>query len=750
LELNVFVAARVKVAGEDFDVLSYRLVESLDEPSQLTLEIVRAYTAEQPDPAALVGTDVEFELERTDASSRRAFYGFVASAERTPDDTDIDSVVLEVVPKLWRLGKRRDCRIFQNKTTQQIVESVLEGGGVPKDRQDWQLSASYEPRVYCTQYRETDLEFVRRLLAEDGIWFAVRMQDGADRVVLSDNPQGSGTIEGKSTLPFDAGIGLEASTDSVVRVQHVHRVRSDKVQLREYDAARPKLKLQADAEGADEGEHTLEVYEWPGRYTKEADGTRYATVMLQGLQARRELVTGETGVMTLRPGERFTIEEHPYAPINQEHLIVRVVLESVATSTTGDIEGQTAQRFAAHFEAIPTAKCKYRPERRERALAVPGLQTAFTTGPAGEEIHVHGQGEVTAQFHWDRLGKRDDKSSTWMRTSQLATGGSMLLPRVDWEVTVAYRDGDADQPFVMGRMYNAEKPAPYDLPSQKGSSSIQTATTPGGGSSNEVRLGDDKGNESMFFNGSYDMTIDVVNNTTSSVGKDLTKKVGSNQVVNVTDSVTSTIGSNQTLDVGGNQSIVVKTYMTQQIDGGQNLTVGGNRTKMIGGDHKREVTGSSTLTVGGNHFDLTVGDISDHTLASFNHTVGAALIEITTADRSFVVGAANTENTGAAKIIGTIGGRGVAINGVFTQNVGGALIYSVKGSKSDKAGASWTEVAGGAQFVKATNIVFEAETMLTLVMGASIIMMMPGMIMVTAVQAKLDGNVVGQMLTLDN
>lgn len=751
MNVHVHVDAEIEVADEHFDVIRYVLVEALGEPSRLDVEIVRyGAGAEQPDPAKLVGQKVEFHLKRDDGSGERFFYGFVAAAERMMDDLDVESVRLEVVSELWRLGKRQNCKIFQNLTTEKIARALLAGAKIPEDLQDWLLSETYAPRVYCVQYRETDLEFLQRLLAEEGIWLAVHMKDGKGRLVFGDDPKGTGSIEGQGVLRFDPSLGFEGSTDTVIRVGHRHSVRSDKVQLRDYDFTKPKVKLKADAEGSDEGEHSLEVYEWPGRYTEEATGSRYARVLLEALQSERELVEGETGVISMRPGERFSIEDHPYEPLNQEHVVVSVRLEgSRPRMLSGNREAE-GYRFSSRFSAIPKKSCKLRPARRERAQKIPGLQTAITTGPSTEEIHVDEHGQVRAQFHWDRLGKQDENSSVWMRTSQLATGGSMLLPRTGWEVVVCCREGDADKPYVMSRLYNAEKRPPYDLPKEKGSSSIQTATTPGGGSANEVKMGDSKGSESMLFNASFDMNIDVNDNTTSSVKVNLKKKVGGNQKLNVTDSVTASTKANQLVKVGGNQSLVVQTYMTQQIGGSHTLSVGGKRSLMIGGDHRREVATDSTLNVTGNHYDLTVGDITDNTLANFNHSVGAALVEITTANRAIVVGAMNTENTAAAKIIGTYGSRGVTVNGAFSQNVGGALIFSVKGNKSDAAGATYTELAAGAQFVKATNIVFEAESMLTLVMGASIITLMPGMIMVMGTSAKLDGNVVGKLLTIDN
>lgn len=749
-QLHVRVDATLTVDGDHYDVVRYQLMEGLCELGGLDVELVRyGVDAEQPTPEKLVGKDVVFTLKRAQTSDEREFSGIVESAERRVAHDDVVSVEIHVVPRLWWLAKRADCRVFQQMSVPDIVKKVLTDAAVPEGQQSWQLSGSYPKRTYCVQYRETDLDFVQRLLAEEGIWFAVHMHDEEDHVVFCDDPGGAGNIAGETELRFDSGMGVESQTASVLNLEQVQSTRSDKVYLRDYDPAKPKVWPDAKAESTDDGKHSAEVYEWPGRFVDDSVGKRYAETLLQSMQAERDVVQGSSGVLSLVPGLCFSVDEHPYSPLNQEYLVRRVVISGSHPRQFVGGEREDEVYYQCQFEALPTKRVDYRPPRRERARLVPGLQTAWTTGPAGDEIHVDENGQVIAQFNWDRLGKKDEHSSRWMRTSQLSTGGAMLLPRVGWEVTVAYRDGDVDRPYVMARLYNGVNEPPYKLPDHKGSSAIQTATTPGGGSSNELRMGDDKGSESVFMNGSYDMTIDVNNSTTSSVGNNLTKKVGSNQAVNVTDSVKKKVGAGQTVTIGGNQSLVVNTYMVEDVSGSHTLGVGGNRTMMTGGDHKKKVAGSSSLTVTGMHTDLVAGAVVDSTLGSMTHNVGAALVEMTGGDRAFVVGPANTENTGAVKIIAAKGGRGVQVKGALTQMVGGAAINSIKGDREDKAGATLTEIAAGAEFVKADKISFEADGMLTLVMGASILMLSPAMVMLTGASAKFDGDVVGALITMD-
>jgi type VI secretion system secreted protein VgrG len=732
------VRTEITVNGEPLAVLSSALHEALFAVPWALCEVASPAStdAPPPDPAAFVGKKAEIAISRAGGGASRSFVGVVVEAERSIDGRGSPSVRLRVAPQLWRAGKRADCRVFQEKSVPDIVQEVLSGAGV--EDVELRLSGSYDPRVYCVQYRETDLDFVLRLLSEEGIFFAVEHANGSDKVVLGDDPRGLGELEGKTTLTFAPTFGFEPPADSVAWVRRVHEVRPDKVFVRDYDFERPKFQLEAGAEGKDDGEKSLEVYAYPARCNDEGVAKRYAQVLLDSLQAGRDVVSGETTVMTMRPGLRFSIAEHPYDPMNEEYMIVSVQTETRERRSFGQAAG-SGRDYVCRFTAIPTGRSPYRPARRPRAQAIPGLQTAITTGPAGGEIHTDNHGRVKVKHHWDRVGKSDDSSSLWMRTSQVPTGGSMLLPRVGWEVAVCHLEGDADQPMVMSRLYNTLTPPPYALPAGKARGAVQTATTPGGGSSNELRMDDSKGSEEMFFNASKDASIDVVNNTTESIGNNEKVSVGSNQALNVTNSVTSSVGASQTVKVGGNQKVHVETFKVDDVAGAHSLSIGGNRTMMVGGDHKRTVAGSSKVDVGALAVDAVVGSVNETVLGSATHDVGAALVEMTAGSRSIIAGGSRTETTGAAKAVICFGGRGVTVGGSMTQKVAGAILTSVDASRVDGAGGTFTEVAGGAHIVKADNVTFEGQALVSFVMGASTITLTPASISIAGVSIKLDG-----------
>jgi type VI secretion system secreted protein VgrG len=738
----VTVQAELTIAGEPLRVLWVTVHERLSEVPHLLCEVTvpdLATAQGVPDPETLVGKPLALTLRRVDGSQSRSFAGVVIDAQRYADNDGMPMLRIEAAPRLWKLGKRADCHIYQTLSVPDIAKKVLEAAGLSGPDVEDKLTGSYDTRVYTVQYRETDLHFLARLFSEEGIYFTVEYADGKDKIVLGDDPQGLGPVAGTTSLPFGETFGFATSHDHVMALRHVHQVRSDKVFVRDYDFERPKLKLEASVEGKDPGTKALEVYEYPGRFIDQGVGSRYAQVLLDSMQAERDVVTGETTTLTFEPGLKFTVTDHPYDPLNQEYLITSVETEEREPRAFADGAkgGKSGRDYVCRFTAVPTAKTDYRPPRKLRERPVSGVQTAVTTGPGGE-IYTNKNGQVKVKFPWDRVGKPDDTSSSWMRTSQVPTGGSMLLPRMGWEVALRYIEGDVDQPMVMSRLYNATSPPPYPLPANKARGSMQTATTPGGGSSNEFRMDDTKGKEEMFFNASKDMTVDVVNNTTEAIKNNETVSIGSNHKLNVTNSVTATVGASQTLKVSGNQTVNVETFMVDQIGGDHTLSISGNRTMMIGGDHRREVGGASKTDTSTLQVDLVVGSVTDSTSGAMKHDVGAALVQLTVKDISVMVAGDHTESAGALKIVLAKGGRGVAVTGSMNEKVAGAIIDKVDGDHAEKAGTMFTEVAAGAHIVKADTVVYEAETLVTFVMGASVIILTPASISIAGVSVKID------------
>lgn len=721
---------RLEIDGTEYQLFRLEAREPLDDIGELRCEISDG--AGGPDPASLVDKTLVFTFSHADGKDERKVVGYVVEAERStsrPDEPTGTHVIAR--PHLFRLTQRADCRTFQDMSAPDIIKKVLDGGGVTNHA--WQITGSYPKRVYTTQYRESDWAFIQRLSSEEGIAFAVDSSSGDDVVTFFDEDLGD--IEGDKELPYGLGDGLISHRDAISHMHHEKVTKPGKTELRDYDFERPKLQLTSKAEGDDAAEKSLEVYSHPGRYTEPDVGDRYAKVLLDSIRSRRETVRGVTSSMRLHAGKKFAIKEHPYDPLNREYLVVETRARHEARRTGARGEGAGTR---VEFVAIPTEKTVYRPPRVTRAAWSPGAQVAVVAGPPGKEIHPDKHGRVKVQFPWDRLGKNDDASSLWIRTCQLPLGGSMLTPRVGWEVYLNFTEGDPDIPYVFGRMYNAKTPPPYALPKNKSRMSIQTATTPGGGSTNEFRMEDKKGSEEMFMNASKDASVSANNNATEDVGNNETRSVGSNQKLNVTDSMSNKVGADQSLNVSGPQTVHVSTYMVDDV-GSHSLTISGSRDIKAGGDHKRTVTGASTLDIGGMQVDLVAGSVDEETMATMDDKVGAALVELTASNRTVTVKGSRTEKAGAAKVILTAGGRAVTVGASLKQKVAGAVLTKIKGDRADSSEGDFLEVAGGAQLVKATNVVFQADDLLSVVMGASTITLTPASVSIAGVKITLDG-----------
>jgi type VI secretion system secreted protein VgrG len=749
-DINTRIIPGLSIEGKAYHVLRFTLDEQLSEVSVLFCELFD-FDGPLPRPRDVLGERALFTLAHDDGAEVRSFAGLIVSAELVPGADDVPSLRLEVAPALWNLGKRASCRIFQEMSAVDIIKKVLEEASVPASGQAWRVTEEHPPRVYTVQYRETDLAFAQRLLAEEGIYFAIHTRDDKEQVIFGDSPNGLGSIEGPTSLTFFEDFGFDGPAARVTGLSQTLSIKSDKVFVRDYNPETPAVKVEGSAEGTDKGPHALEIYEHPARCEDAGAASRLAKVLLDSVQAERAIVHGQTSSLGLLPGLCFSIDGHPYDPMNQEHLVVRSRIEG-SRPRSFEAGGDRRHALTCEFWGVPTATTRYRPPRRERARAIPGAQTAMTTGPSGQEIHTDKSGRVNVSFHWDRGGQKDDTSSRFIRTSQVPLGGSMLLPRVGWEVTVRHSDGDADRPLVMGRMYNALTPPPYRLPKDSARSALQTATTPGGGSSNELRMSDTKGSEEMFINASKDMSTEVKNNTTESIANDEKKQVGANQTTNVTNSFTTNVGSNQKLSVGGNQSIKVETFMVDEVSGSHDLSIGGNRDLKVGGDHKRDVAGDSELDVGGNQIDLVVGSVTHETLGSFKLDVGSAHINLALGDRTVTVGGDRSEKAGAAKVIAVKGGRGVEVGGALNVKTLGALVNVASSDRTEQAAGTYTELAVGAELVSADgNVVYEASGMITLVMGASILSITPASVAILGLSAKLDGDVSDlAILVVDN
>ena len=711
-------------------VAALEVEEALSEvhPMRVAVE-TRGGTAPTPDD--LLDKPAVVLLELFD--SRRRFQGVVVEAAL--EDFADGSQRLEVViaPRMAQLALGRRSRIFQDADGKAVVGKVLEEGGVKTV--SWSLQETHPKRAYVMQHQESDLAFVERLLAEEGIAFAFQEGEDGEELVLFDTSTQAAPMEGEHTLYDRTASHLaEVVRETAWDVRARRAVASDAVVTKDYDLRRPKVDLTAKKQA--DGGRGREVYLHPGGFLEQAEGKRRARARLEELRRGTFVFEGRTNCTRLQAGRTFSLQSTPHALASIDHLAVRV-RHRVFTKGEGD---DRIHLYENAFSSIP-ADVPWRPARREKPV-VHGLQLAVVTAPSGEEIHCDDYGRVKVRFLWDQDGPKDDKSSTWLRVGQVALGGALVLPRQGFEVLVDFEQGDPDRPFVVGHLYNGEAMPPYQLPGDKTRSTFQSATTSGGAGANELRFEDSAGAEEIFFSASKDFVLSAPNDAHETVGNDRTVKVGASRTLTVGQDHRANVASDRKLTVAGSMDLSVGGNLSDGVGGSETVNVGGVRKVEVGGDETTTVKGNFERNVAALEAVTAIVGLQRTTVGSSTVTVGAAWAELVAGSRKSACGGNRLENTGAVKLVKAQGSKAGA-EGNVAVTAAGAYATKCAGSRSDSAGGTAAITAGGAFSVKAANITIEGKAAVTLIAGSSIISLTAaGIVTVMGTSIKVDGDAV--------
>ena len=507
------------VAGveTDLQVLSFDGHEKLNQPYRFDIEVV----SERPD------LDLETLLHRPAylafGPAGKGVHGVLQRVRQGESGKRLTRYSLSLRPQLAYLAHSYDQRIFQHLGVPQVIAQVLEAHGIQADAYRFQLGHAYPQRDYCVQYNESDLHFIQRLCEEEGISFHFQHSEAGHVLVFGDDQ----TVFAKlAPLAYQQDSGLVADRAVVKRFGVRLETRSSHASLRDYDFEQPRLRLEA-GHGS-EFAPILEAYDYPGRFTTRERGKHLAKRNLQRLRADYELAEGASDAY-LASGHFLALTDHPRPSWNDLWLLTevhhqgrqpQVLEESISTATAEGGDAGFHQGYRNHFAATPW-DVFYRPPREHPKPKVLGSQTAVVTGHAGEEIHCDEYGRVKVQFHWDRQGQADDKTSCWLRVSSSWAGdryGGIAIPRVGMEVLVTFLEGDPDQPLVTGCLYHKEHQVPYDLPANKTRTVFKTLSSPGGGGYNELRIEDRKGAEQLYIHAQRDWDENIEHDQKIRVG----------------------------------------------------------------------------------------------------------------------------------------------------------------------------------------------------------------------------------------
>ena len=621
--------------------------ETLSKPFEF--EVTLLSEDSEIDLKSLLRTSVTVEVTLIDEKPRY-FNAVVHSIMQSQEGADMDTArqgamghaaheltVYQaiLVPKIWYLSLKNDCKIYQNLSVPDIVAKVLKDNGISDYK--FQTLGTYPKRVYCVQHRESCLAFISRLLEEEGIFYYFDHEETKHTITFVDQNTKRGAVpmpEGQSAIKYSTEREgyVDEGKEGIVTLERIETSHTGKVSHTDYDFTKPKVSLAGST-----GSQNEESYDYPGEYSEVDEATRISRIRLEELECVQKVTNGTSRVRSLAPGHFFSLEDHPRKDTNGDYFLTSVHHEFSEGTYRSD-KG-IAQEAGNTFTAIPK-DVQYRPPRETPRPTVKGLQSAVVVGKQGEEIWVDQYGRVKVQFHWDRDGQNDENSSCWCRVAQVWAGknwGWMTIPRIGQEVLVDFLEGDPDQPIIVGRVYNADQMPPWDLPANQTQSGIVTRSSKGGSADNAnyLQFEDKSGSEQINIWAQKDMNTTVENNDTQHVMVDRTINVDGKHTETIIKDTTIEItqGNHSTTVDQGNQSItIVKGNQSTTLNMGNQSTqldMGNVSVNCDLGSISMEAMQSITLTVGGNSITI---DQSGVTIDALMVTITADTIAEVSAD----------------------------------------------------------------------------------------------------------------------
>jgi type VI secretion system secreted protein VgrG len=592
----------------------------------------------------LLGKPVAVEL-RIDPSTSRFFHGICCRLSQGDHDEGFTHYSLEVVPKLWLLTKTAHSRIFRHLTAKDVLTQILNNAGI-SDFDLGGFTGGSEVREYWTQYRESDFNFISRVLEELGAYYYFEHEKSKHTFLVADTPGGHQTLPNEPTVTYTDLENLPGAVISSLR--KAQEIRSTQYTVYDFNFEAPDNKPTANAQiqptaaagavthnlnNAATSSVTKEVYDYPDGYfwptdaidpnsggpiasATLPDGTPVAKVRMAAEAAQAVQLFGTGNVVDFTSGYQFTVKSNFVYSSSAPAFDGPYVLTSVSHTSrlNGPFTPDQTYEYSNDFECIPVA-LPFRPPRVTPRPVIHGTQTALVLGidkttSSSDDIFTDGFGRVKLLFPWDREDTPGFSPSRWARVGTPWAGqgwGAIHIPRVGMEVIVAFEEGDPERPIVVGCVYNGDKTPPYTLPDKKTQSGIKSRSTTQGtpDNFNELRFEDKKGSEEIYFHAEKDFNRVVENNDTLKVGADKKDK------------------GDQTIEIFNNQSLTVGSGKAQAADGSQTVDIYKDRTTTL-------ETGNDTLTIkmGNQTIQIKTGSQSTEAMQSIELKVGQNSIKI--------------------------------------------------------------------------------------------------------------------------
>ena len=604
---------KIAVAGVSAELLFEELrgKEQLSEP--YTYELTALSDTGDISPEETLGRQATVTVDQPERGPQR-FGGLVSRFVRLGQHKFAEQTLyryqLRLQPWFWFLTRAADCRVFQQKSVKEIFAAVVNGRGFSSgEHYELDLQGTPPKREYCVQYRETDFNFLSRLLEDAGIWYFFRHEEDRQIMVLTDAASGHKPVTKYEQIVYHQTAGEIVTEDRIENWWVEHSVQTGKYTSTDYNFAKPDLSYLAPSrvKPSSRAGAAFEVYEYPAlpEGLPESDSMQVGDMQkvvdrrLEELGARAQLFHGDGSCIGVRAGARFDLQEHPDERYNCAYVVVAAE-QTLASNQYMAGEQDAEFRTGVILEAIK-ADSVYRPPRTTPKPIIHGAQTAVVVGPSGQEIYTDKHARIKVQFHWDRQGKKDDKSSCWVRVMQAWAGagwGAIFTPRVGQEVVVSFLEGDPDRPLVTGGVYNGTQVPPYALPDNKTRSTVKTNSSQGGGGSNEIRFEDKKGSEEVFVHAQKDMNTLVENDSTTQIKHDRTLKIEHDETCTVKNDRSATVEHDETCTVKNDHSTSIQGNEKRDVSNKRTTTVGDNDSLTISKSGTVDITEKYTLTAG--------------------------------------------------------------------------------------------------------------------------------------------------------
>lgn len=612
--------------GLDEDLLLLRRFQGVEGISRLfQFELDLLSHDGQIKPQDIVGDNVSITIE-PEGEGPRSFNGFVKSFQYMGlEKRGLYAYKAEVVPWLWFLSKRTDCRVFQNQSVQDIVEFIFNELGFPD--YVFALAGEHPKLEYCVQYNESDLDFISRLLEHEGIYYFFEHKPDKNILHLSDDAAHYGEMYPAEIEHSSGGRG----TYYIRLWQHLYQYCSGAYAQTDFNFEKFNQSLLTETSTTLKLKNNASFarFEFPGSYQESELGRNLTKLRMQQEEMNYERITAASNVYRLEVGKKFTLKSDETETDHGNAFLVTEIRHTAYNPSYLESESDEPP-YANQFVCIPAA-IVYRPASVTPRPRIDGVQTAVVVGKSGDEIYTDKYGRIKIQFHWDRYGAKNETSSCWVRVSTPWAGnkwGSVTIPRVGQEVVVTFVNGDPDQPLVIGSVYNSAHMPPFPLPEGKSIMGMKSRSIKGdAGSYNEMVIDDTKGQEGFRINAQKDYNMKVGNDSNTHVVANHTGKIDGNSTTTVQGNSTHTtqgddsftIGGNRTATVSGNEESTVGGNTTITVGGNQDASVGGNTSYTVGGEDTVSIGAKQEITIGANQ-SITVG-ANQETVVGANHSV---------------------------------------------------------------------------------------------------------------------------------